>query len=78
VEVRFKNLNLDLLQKEFGMNLWGIIKYIRSFYSQNSKKKGHVLLKLWAFEDFVSDTGFWSYFVCFSIFGSIALGSYKS
>ncbi len=74
-EVKYLNLDLNLLWKDLGMKFK---KIIRCLYFQISKRKGYVLWELWAFEDFVSDLVFWSYLLYLSIFGYVALGSYRS
>ncbi len=78
VEVKSLNLDLELLWKDLGMKLGGIIEDYKMLLFSNFQKKRIFLWELWAFEDSMLDLVFWSYLLCLSLFGSAALGSYRS
>jgi hypothetical protein len=78
MEVKSLNLDLNLLWKDLEMKLGEIIEDYKTHLFSNFQKKRICLWKLWTFEDFVSDLVFWSYLFCLNIFGSAALGSYRS
>jgi hypothetical protein len=47
MEVKYLNLDLNLLWKDLGMKLGEIIKNYKTLLSQNSKRKRYVLWELW-------------------------------
>ncbi len=72
----FKSASRSIVKRSW-MKLGEIIEDYKMFLFSKFQKKMICFVRVWSFENFVSDLFFWSYIFCLNIFESEILGFYK-